>query len=115
MSDRGVGEPPLQYNIAVEVGIRSYALQPDAKLTMGVAREGASLHHMDIQGHHTLEKDGDLYHRGAFPKRKNVVQEMTKLRLVRLCPTRQLGGDVHQAASPSLRWGGPLPGSSQGP
>ena len=38
MSDRGVGEPPLQYNIAVEVGIRSYALQPDAKLTMGVGK-----------------------------------------------------------------------------
>ena len=38
MSDRGVGNPPLQYNIGVEVGIRSYALQPDAKLTMGVGK-----------------------------------------------------------------------------
>ena len=38
MSDRGVGKPPLQYNIAVEVGIRSYALQTDVKLTMGIGK-----------------------------------------------------------------------------
>jgi hypothetical protein len=38
VADRGVGTPPLQYNIAVEVGVRSYALQPDAKLTMGIGK-----------------------------------------------------------------------------
>ena len=38
VADRGVGKPPLQYNVAVEVGIRSYALQTDAKLTMGIGK-----------------------------------------------------------------------------
>ena len=36
LDDRGAGQPPRLYNIAVEEGFRSYAFAPDAKLTMGI-------------------------------------------------------------------------------
>ena len=39
VDDMGVGEPPRSYLCAVEEGIRSYAFDPKAKLTMGTRSE----------------------------------------------------------------------------
>ena len=36
LDDRGVGQPPRLYLIAVEVGIRSYVFADNVKLTMGI-------------------------------------------------------------------------------